>query len=90
MDELKFVAKCFVFSCLLLTISQVKTDGVTYEARIQNFLVNSEVAFFVQDAAAGGVKAIKKTLLTSKAFISEKMEDKSSSQFEKNAADNSF
>ena len=90
MDELKFVLRCFVFSCLLLMFSQVKTDGVTYESRIQNFLVNSEVAFFMQDAAAGGVKAIKKALLTSKAVISDKMENKSESRFEKNAADNSY
>ena len=90
MDELKFVLRCFIFSCLLLMFSQVKTDGVTYEARIQNFLVNSEAAFFMQDAAAGGVKAIKKGLLTSKAFISDKMENKSDSRFKKNAADNSY
>ena len=90
MDELKFVLRCFLFSCLLLMLSQVKADGVTYEARVQTFLVNSEVAFFVQDAAAGGVKAIKKVLLTSKAFISEKMQNKSGSHFEKNTADNSY
>ena len=90
MDEFKFVLRCFVFSCLLLMFSQVKTDGVTYESRIQNFLVNSEVAFFMQDAAAGGVKAIKKALLTSKAVISDKIENKSDSHFEKNAADNSY
>ena len=90
MDEFKFVLRCFVFACLLLMFSQVKTDGVTYEARIQNFLMNSEVAFFMQDAAAGGVKAIKKALLTSKAVISDKIENKSDSHFEKNAADNSY
>lgn len=90
MDEFKFVLRCFVFSCLLLMFSQVKTDGVTYESRIQNFLVNSEVAFFMQDAAAGGVKAIKKALLTSKAVISDKMENKSDTRFEKNTADNSY
>ncbi len=70
--------------------SQVKTDGTTYEARIQNFLINSEVAFFMQDAAAGGVKVIKKALLASKTFISEKMKNKSDLRFEKNAADNSY
>ncbi len=90
MDELKFVLRCFVFACLLLMFSQVKTDGVTYESRIQNFLVNSEIAFFMQDAAAGGVKAIKKALLTSKAAISDKMENKIDLRFEKNAADNSY
>ena len=90
MDEFKFVLRCFVFACLLLMFSQVKTEGVTYESRIQNFLMNSEVAFFMQDAAAGGVKAIKIALLTSKAIISDKIDHKNDSHFEKNAADNSY
>lgn len=90
MDELKFVFRCFVFACLVMMFSQVKSDGVTYEAKLEKFLIHSEVALFMQDAAAGGVKAIKKALLASKAIVSEKMDITESTRFEKNSADNGF
>lgn len=73
MDELKYVLKCFLFSGLLLMFSQVETDGVTYESKIEVFLTQSEAAQFMQEAAAGGVKAIEKALVTTKAFVSDKM-----------------
>ena len=73
MDEFKFVIRCFVFAGLLMMFSQMKTEGITYEAKVESFLTRSEVAHFMQDAAAGGVKAIEKALLFSKAFVSEKM-----------------
>ena len=72
MDELRFVLKCFLFSALLMTLSQVETDGVTYESKIEVFLTNSEAAQFMQEAAAGGVKALKKALASAKAFDSNK------------------
>lgn len=59
MDEFKFVLKCFLFACLLLTLSQLKMNGLTVEARIQNGLLNTTVANFLNQTAAGGVKLIK-------------------------------
>lgn len=59
MDEFKFVLKCFLFSCLLLTFTQLKMNGLTVEARIQNSLLNTTVADFLNQTAAGGVKLIK-------------------------------
>ncbi len=73
MDEFKFVIRCFVFAGVLMMFSQMKTEGITYEAKIESFLTQSEVAHFMQEAAAGGVKAIEKALLVSKAFVSKKM-----------------
>ena len=55
-----------------MMLSQMKTEGITYEAKLENFLTQSEVAHFMQEAASGGVKAIEKALIYSKAFISEK------------------
>ena len=72
MDEFKFVLRCFVFASVLMMLSQMKTEGITYEAKLENFLTQSEVAHFMQEAASGGVKAIEKALIYSKAFISEK------------------
>lgn len=83
MDELRFVIKCLVFASLLMIFSQVKVDGLTYEARAESFLTRSEVAFFMQEAAAGGTKAIKKALGGTKAFLNDKMEPET--KFEKNS-----
>ena len=83
MDELRFVVKCLVFAALLMVFSQVKVDGLTYEARAESFLIRSETAFFMQEAAAGGAKAIKKAIVSAKAFINDKIEPES--KFEKNS-----
>lgn len=61
MDELKFVMKCFLVTCLLFALSQYKTDGITVESQLQNYLVSSSVAQFVNESAHGAVKIIKKT-----------------------------
>jgi hypothetical protein len=60
MDELRFVIKCFIFSCLLFAASQIKTDGHTLEARVQGFLVSSTVAEFMNQSAHGGAKLFLK------------------------------
>ena len=83
MDELRFVLKSLVFASLLMVFSQVKVDGLTYEAKIESFLTRSEVAFFMQEAAAGGAKAIGEALGKAKAFINTKMEPES--KFERNS-----
>ncbi len=80
MDEFKFVLRCFVFASLLMMLSQMKTEGITYEAKIENFLTHSEVAHFMQDAASGGVKAIEKALIIGKAFVSEKINHEATSK----------
>ena len=74
MDEFKFVLKCFLFASLLMTLSQVKTENITYEAKIENFLTQSQTAYFLQEAAQGGAKLIKKASATAKAFVTEKMD----------------
>ncbi len=60
MDEFKFVLKCFLFACLVLAVSQVRTSGLTIEARIQNTLLSSSVSNFLNQAAEGGVKLYNK------------------------------
>ena len=73
MDEFKYVMKCFLFAGLVMTFSQVESDGVTWEARTEVFLTESRAAHFMQEAAAGGAKVLKEAFLYSKNFISEKM-----------------
>ncbi len=92
MDEFKFVVKCFIFASLLMMFSQMKADGgITYEARLENFLTQSEAAHFMQQAAYGGVKAINKALLVGKAFLSERTSSFSEPTIiEKPATDNSY
>ena len=84
MDEFKFVMKCFLFACLLMTLSQVQTDGLTIESKVEAFLTTSAPAHFMQEAAAGGVKAIKEALVFTKAFVEEKMNHSSSKKSVKN------
>lgn len=69
MDEFKFVVKCFIFACLLMVLSQLKTEGITLEARLQHFLVSSTVANFVNQSAQGGVKLIEELSVKTKKTI---------------------
>lgn len=59
MEELKFVFKCFVFSCLIVIFSQTRIQGETIENKAFVFLQNSETAHWVRAAAEGGVKIIR-------------------------------
>ena len=59
MDEFKFVLRCLAFSIFLLVLTQVKTNDVSLEARIQGALINSQVSDFVNKVSQGGVKLIK-------------------------------
>ncbi len=56
MDELKFVIKCFLFSCALFVLSQLQMQGLTIESRVHSYLVSSPVANFVNETAYGGAK----------------------------------
>lgn len=69
MDELKFVLKCFLFACALLTLTQLKTNGLTIESRIQNSLLNTAVADFLNQTAAGGVKLVKNLSVKTKETV---------------------
>lgn len=60
MGEFKFVMKCFLFACVVLAGSQIRTNGLTIEARLQGTLLSSPVANFVNQAAEGGVKLFHK------------------------------
>ncbi len=55
MDEFKFVMKCFLFACGVLALTQLKTNGVTIESRIQSTLLSTPVADFVNKTALGGI-----------------------------------
>ena len=61
MDEIKFVLRCFLFTCLLFAVSQFKTEGLTLESRVHDYLVSAPVADFVNNSARGAVKLIHKT-----------------------------
>ena len=73
MDEFKYVMKCFLFAALVMTFSQVESDGITWESKAEVFLTESKAAHFMQEAAAGGAKVLKEAFIYSKNFISEKM-----------------
>ncbi len=70
MDELRFVLKCFVFSAVLLVLTQIKTEGSTIEEQIHASLVNSKVSAFVNKVADGGAKAVKDGYEYSKNYYS--------------------
>ncbi len=72
MDEFRYVMKCFLFAALVMTFSQVETDGITWESKAEVFLTESKAAHFMQAAAVGGAKVIKEAILFSKNFITEK------------------
>lgn len=84
MDEFKYVMKCFLFAALVMTFSQLETEGVTWESRAEIFLTESKAAHFMQEAAAGGAKVIKEALIYSKNFIAEKMGHSSAARTYKN------
>lgn len=84
MDEIKFVVKCFIFAGLLITTSQMQTDGITIESKIEIFLTDSKSAHFMQEAATGGVKFLKEAFAFTKTFIEEKISSTPSTKFIKN------
>lgn len=59
MDEARFVLKCFLFSALLIMLSQLKTKSGTIETDIQATLVSSQTAALVNKVADGGVKGLR-------------------------------
>jgi len=69
MDEFKFVLKCFIFASLLMCLTQLKTDGLTLEARLQSFLISSPVAEFVNKSAQGGVRLIEEFSIRAKKTV---------------------
>ena len=73
MDEFKFVVKCFLFACLLMNLSQVQTNGITIESKVEVFLTESKAGQFIQEAAVGGVKVLNEAFAFTKAFIAEKI-----------------
>lgn len=84
MDEFKYVMKCFLFAALVMTFSQVESDGITWESKAEVFLTESKAAHFMQEAAAGGAKVIKEVIIFSKNFVTEKMSGSSSKKSFKN------
>lgn len=59
MEELKFVAKCFVFTMLLIVLLQVKVGGYSLEAHSFHWLRKSTISQYIQSAAAGGAMALR-------------------------------
>lgn len=69
MDEFKFVLKCFIFASLLMCLTQLKTNGLTLEARLHGFLISSPVAEFVNKSAQGGVRLIEEFSIRAKKTV---------------------
>lgn len=59
MEEIKFVIKCFIFSCLVVVFSQTKMSHETIEKKTYNYLQNSATAEFMRESAHGGVLLIQ-------------------------------
>lgn len=59
MEELKFVLKCFLFTALLVVLSQVKIGGASIEAYSFHWLRQSTVSQYIQSVAAGGAMALR-------------------------------
>lgn len=79
MDELKFVLKCLVFSCLIVIFSQTQISGDTLENKAFIFFKHSETAQYVRAAANGGVKLIREGVTQAQSFISNRFESNSNS-----------
>lgn len=60
MDELRFVIKCFIFSCAIVLFSKSQINGETIEAQATRFLHSSDLAIYLRQTAEGGVKLIEK------------------------------
>ena len=58
MEEIKFVIRCFIFSCLVVVFSQMKISNETIESKAYNYLQKSSTAELVRDSAHGGVLLI--------------------------------
>ena len=83
MDEFKFVMKCFLFAAAVVTLSQLKTDGMTIEARVQDTLTSNSVAHFVNQTAMGGVKFISNATETTREKLNDWWSSRSSEPQEK-------
>lgn len=58
MEEIKFVIKCFIFSCLVVIFSQTKMSHETIEDKTYSYLQHSATADFIRESAHGGVRLI--------------------------------
>lgn len=58
MEEIKFVIKCFIFSCLVVIFSQTKMSHETIEDKTYSYLQHSATAEFIRESAQGGVRLI--------------------------------
>ena len=78
MDEIKFVLKCLVCTCLIFALSQYRMeDGNTIEANVHGYLISSSTAKFVNESARGGVKLIKKISAEASDYLGLQKEVKS-------------
>jgi hypothetical protein len=75
MDEIKFVVKTFLFSCLLIIFMQVKVGGGSIEGYSYRWLRHSPVSLWIQSAAAGGALAIRNLGSQVKEGLSGTMDD---------------
>ncbi len=62
MDELKFVIKCFIFSCLIVLFAKTNIGGETLEIKATRFLDSSDLSLYLRQTAEGGVKLIEKEI----------------------------
>lgn len=69
MQELLFVIKSLLFTCLIVFAMQFKVGDTTLESRANTFITNSSFSLFLQQSAHGAVKGLKQL----KAYTSEKI-----------------
>lgn len=75
MSELKMVIKVFIFSALLLMLSQIRVGGDTIENKTTRWLMHSSSAKYLQGVAAGAIKAGQTFFMSSKQTLSSTVEN---------------
>ncbi len=58
MSDFIFVVKCFAYTLLISFFMQIKVSNVSLEARVQHFLKSSAAVEYLQQASAGGARAL--------------------------------
>jgi hypothetical protein len=69
MSDFMFVMKCFLYTLLISFLMQIKVSGITLEARAEQFLKNSQVTVYLQDASSGGARLLQEGYRSTKNFV---------------------
>ncbi len=74
MEELRFIIKCFVFTSLLVILTQVKVGNHSIEAYTFHWLRKSPASQYIQSAAAGGAMAMRNLAFGAKDAVASTVE----------------